>query len=108
MCEGSVSLGAREWLWPASLLFGLGAILVVWSYLRDRRIAPVSFAGVLLKLLGLALLALCLLEPMKIATRPKEGVNLFALVADNSQGLQIKDQKQTLSRGELLRNDLLG
>lgn len=107
MFEGSVSLGSRDWLWPAALIFIFGSILVTWSYLNSRRIAPLPIGAVLLKLLGFALLALCLLEPMKISTRPKEGVNLFAVVADNSQGLQIKDRNQTASRGELLRNDLL-
>src|SRR5262249_7690473 len=38
--------------------------------------------------------------------RVQPGANLFAIVADNSEGLQIKDRGATRSRGELLR-DLL-
>jgi len=56
----------------------------------------------LLKFLGVATLALCLLEPLWSGQRARPGANLFAIVADNSQGLQIKDNGETRSRGESL------
>ena len=47
-----------------------------------------------LKIAGLLLLLLCLLEPMWTTTRPREGANLFAVVADNSMGLQRQRQRR--------------
>jgi uncharacterized membrane protein len=56
--------------------------------------------------LGLAALAACLLEPLWSTQRARTGANLFAVVADNSQGLQIKDNGASRTRGELLRDML--
>src|SRR5207237_5199446 len=46
---------------------------------------------------------LCWLEPMWSGQHARPGANLFAIVADNSQGLQIKDRGETRNRGEILR-----
>jgi uncharacterized membrane protein len=59
-----------------------------------------------LKVLGLAALLTCLLEPLWSGQRARPGANLFAIVADNSQGLQIKDRGETRNRGEVLRDIL--
>jgi uncharacterized membrane protein len=80
-------------------------VVLVWSY----RSAPPGVARwlcPLLKLVGLLALAVCLLEPLWSGQRAKPGANLFLVVADNSQGLQIHDQGIARSRGEILR-DLL-
>src|SRR5712675_1604162 len=94
-----------NWLWLAAGALGIGLLLLVWSY----RAAPpgmIRWVCLGLKLLGLAALALCLLEPLWSGQRARPGANLFAVVADNSQGLQIKDRGATRSRAEGLR-DLL-
>jgi uncharacterized membrane protein len=59
-----------------------------------------------LKLAGLLALALCLLDPLRVGQRARPGANLFALIADNSQSMQIKDAGQSQSRGEILRGQL--
>lgn len=56
-----------------------------------------------LKTFGVALLACCLLEPLRTGRRARPGANLFAVLADNSQGLQIRDKGDSLSRGDQLR-----
>jgi uncharacterized membrane protein len=91
-----------NWLWFAAgaLLFGL--ILSAWSY-RAAPAGPVRWSCFALKTLGIAALAFCLLEPLWSGQRARPGANLFALVADNSQSLQIKDPGQMRSRGEVLR-----
>src|SRR5213079_733628 len=43
-------------------------------------------------------------EPLWSSQRARPGANLFALLADNSQGLQVVDRGETHSRGEVLRN----
>src|SRR5256885_2426142 len=57
-------------------------------------------------MLGLLLLAACLLDPLWSRQRARPGANLFVVIADNSQGMQIKDRGETRSRGELLREML--
>src|SRR5690348_5385199 len=102
MCFASLFLADRQWLWPATGALGLGLLVLLWSY----RTAP---AGVLrwlcpaLKAFGLAALAFCLLDPLWVSQRARPGANLFAVVADNSQGLQIKDRGAAHTRGEVLR-----
>jgi uncharacterized membrane protein len=98
-------LSSWNWLWVVVGGLGLVLLLLFWSY----RAAPPGFARWLcpcLKLLGLAALGLCLLEPLWSGQRARPGANLFAIVADNSQGLQIKDRGATQTRGQVLR-DLL-
>ncbi len=60
----------------------------------------------MLKSLGIVLLAACLAEPLLSGVRPRTGANLFAMLADNSQSLTIRDGGSARSRGEML-HDLL-
>lgn len=106
MLSASLTFSGLPWLWPVVLAAGLAGLAAFWSY----RVAPPGAwrwlcAG--LKALGVALLAFCLLEPLWSAQRARPGANLFAIVADNSQGLQVRDRGETISRGEAMQQ-LLG
>ena len=103
---GSLSFAARDWLWPALGLFVLGLLFLWYSYYRTPLAPRLRILSFGLKALGLGLLLVCLLEPMWTTTRPREGANFFALIADNSMGLQIRDPGETASRGEKLREFL--
>ena len=97
----SLVFSAPNWLWPAALLCGVALAMMFWSY----RAAPRGMARWLcpmLKGLGIAALALCMLEPLWSRERVKPGANLFAIVADNSAGLQIADSGETQSRARQL------
>ncbi len=94
-----------KYLWLVVPVLVLAATTLLWSY----RSAPAGFARWLcpmLKLVGFAALAVCLLEPLWSGQRVKPGANLFAVLTDNSQGLQIHDRGAVRNRGEILR-DLL-
>src|SRR6266849_1060885 len=91
-----------SWLWFAATVTGIALATLLWSYLGAPR-GGVRWICVGLKLLGFAALALCLLEPLWSGQRVKPGANLFAVVVDNSQGLQIHDRGVTRTRGEILR-----
>ena len=106
MFQATVFISGREWLLPAIgfLVAALG--ILVWSYRRAGASAGVRAACLILKLVGLIALAACLLEPLWSGQRAKPGANFFVLLADNSQGMQIKDKDQVRSRGEFLRHTL--
>lgn len=99
----TIIFSGGNWLVPAIAAIVLLAAAVVWSGHRaaiDRR---VRIGCALLKLAGILLLALALLEPLWVGQRARPGANFFALLADNSQSLQVKDAGESQSRGEILR-----
>ncbi len=102
MPSPSLTISGWNWLWPALALFVAGAVLLIWSY-RSPATPAVRWLCLILKLTGLAALAACLLEPRWLGERARPGANLFAVVADNSQGLQIHDRGDPRTRGDALR-----
>src|SRR5437660_129862 len=87
----------------ASLI--LLALLVV-GYARAARgtlTTGMRFVAAGLKTVAILLLAACLLEPLYSGKRARPGANKFALLADNSQSMMLKDDAQRQTRGEQLK-----
>jgi len=101
----SLSFSGEAWLWPAVAFLIASTAVLVWSY-RWSQSGGVRWFCLALKVLGIAALLVCLLEPLWFGERARPGANLIAVVADNSQGMQIKDQGAEKTRGEELQ-DLL-
>jgi uncharacterized membrane protein len=101
-----ILFSSRAWLFPVLALTVAIALALVWAGHRGAAERPVRLGCGLLKLAGVALLALCVLEPVRVSQRAKPGANLFALLADNSQSMRIHDANRLQSRGELLRRAL--
>src|SRR5438105_3016732 len=98
----SLTFSGWNWLWPV-VIFGAVALLVlIWSY-RASAGHPLRWVCLGLKAIGIAALALCLLEPLWLGQRARPGANLFAVMADNSAGLQVHDRNDARSRGDALR-----
>src|SRR5262245_30044524 len=102
MLFASLILASRYLLPLAAAAFLAGFLLLVWSYRVAGR-GPLAWLCLTFKLIGFAALAACLLEPLWSGQHARPGANLFAIVADNSQGLQIKDRGSQHTRGEELR-----
>jgi uncharacterized membrane protein len=98
----------RAWLAPVLAGVVILTIATVWSWRRSAAEGWVRIVCGLLKLTGIAALALCLLEPLWIGQRARPGANIFGIIADNSQSLQMKDAAETRSRGEVVREQLIG
>ena len=107
MSPGSLSFAAKEWIWPAAALFCAGLFFIYRSYAGTGLRGPARTISFLLKALGLALLTAILLEPTWTTSRPREGANLFAVVADNSMGMQLRDTGEKKMRSEILRDILV-
>ena len=102
MSFAAASISSPGWLLPAGVVVALGLFLLWWSY-RGALVRPgekLLFGFV--KLLGILALAACLVEPLWTGQRVKPGANFFVVMADNSQGMSIKDAGATLSRAEVL------
>ena len=99
----ALTFSGWQWLWPAAGFLAVAALVLAWGYRAAAGLGALRWICLALKFAGLAALALCLLEPLWTTERARPGANLFAVVADNSQGLQIKDRGDARTRGETLR-----
>ncbi len=98
-----IHLSATQALWPLLAAFAVLVGFVVWAYGRTAGSTAVRSVCTVLKIIGLAALVLCLLEPLWSKQRIKPGANYFVVLADNSQGLQIHDQGAAQSRGVVMK-----
>lgn len=99
--------GAPEWSTAAVALLALAAAAVAWGYWRSGATGAVRATAAALKIVGLAALALCLVDPLLSGVRPRRGANIFAIVVDDSQSLQIHDAGSSATRGERVQRVLL-
>ena len=102
MTFASLTFSRPDGLLPLSVGLATVALLLAWSY-RSMPGGRLRWACLGLKLVGLAALAACLLEPLWTGRRARPGANLFAVVADNSRSLQVHDAGDARTRGEGLR-----
>jgi uncharacterized membrane protein len=102
MLLGSITIPESPWVWLALPVLIATVILLVWSYRRSAEIGAVHKIAFCLRLLGVLVLLLCLLEPLWSGRRAKSGANLFVVIADNSSGMNVRDHDMSLSRGETL------
>jgi uncharacterized membrane protein len=100
----SITFSNDLWRWPAVAGLLLACALVLWSYRRSPIRRKWLCAG--LKILGLALLALCVLEPQWSRPRVRPGANLMVVLADNSSSLQVTDDGAAQTRAAQLRKVL--
>lgn len=101
-------LAGRDWLWPAVIAAVLAFLFVATSYFRTSAPRGLRLACATLKLLGLAALLACLLEPMWSAQRAKPGANVLAIVADNSLSMNLRGRGESETRAETLLRYVAG
>lgn len=103
MTLATVILGSPAWLWPAIVAAVAALAVLVWSYARSPGSAVVRLLAAGLKAAGLFLVVLCLIEPLFNGRRPRPGANLFVVIADDSQSMQIRDPGARRSRSDELK-----
>ena len=102
---GMVMIPMSEWVWAAGAAAVVTLARLAWTYHRVPGRDKWHRIAFTLKLLGVLLLALCLIEPLYGSRRAKSGANLFLVVADNSAGLNIRDRGSDRTRGQILPGD---
>ncbi len=110
---GQVVIGAPGWIGVAAALVAAATAVLAWSYYRGGRVAgltggrlPALLLAAGLKFAGIAALAVCLVEPLFSGMRPRPGANVFGILVDTSQSMQIQDPGQSSSRHEQLQRTL--
>lgn len=97
---------AQEWIVPACAIGAVLFALILWAYQSIRAPLMVKLACATAKTVAVLLLAALLVEPMRSETKPVPGANLFVVLADHSQSLQVIDPGQSKTRAELLKLQL--
>jgi len=100
---GTITIPVNPWLWLAVSVLTVTVALLFWSYRRSAELGTIHKTAFCLRLLGVLVLVLCLIELLWSGRRAKFGANLFLVVADNSSGMNVRDQGITRSRGEILQ-----
>lgn len=89
------------WGWVGAALALAGALGALWA---ARRAGKTVALPLVLRILALALLALCLAEPSWVGEEAEPGANLVAVVADNSAGMKVSDAGEDQTRAEHLQS----
>jgi hypothetical protein len=106
LVAASVLLGQPGWTWAVGgLIFG-AVILLTVLYSHAAWPARLRWTAGVLKGLGMALIAVCLLEPLWSITRARPGENLVLLVADVSESLSVQDGPGEKPRSEQFKEPL--
>ncbi|MDF1849807.1 MAG: hypothetical protein P1U85_03160 [Verrucomicrobiales bacterium] len=102
----SIAFASESWAWVA-VGFGVASLLILFFSYRNSplRGAPRIFA-LLFKAIGLILLALVLLEPVRLDEQPKKNANDLVIAADNSSGMTIALQEENPTPADLLADAL--
>ena len=108
MIWATIILSRGNWLVPAVGFWVAVCLFLLWTYWRAPVRTSVRAVGILFKLLGLATLIFCLLEPLWSGSKAQPGLNQLIVVADNSESLQLHDSGNPQTRGEALRALLTG
>lgn len=95
--------GAADWLTIAAGMAAVLFVLLVAGYWRAGASRSIRIIAGSLKALGIAILLICLLEPLFSGQRARPGANQFVVLADNSQSMTLKDKDAGQSRGEQLK-----
>ncbi|MCC9607999.1 glutamine amidotransferase [Blastopirellula sp. JC732] len=96
----------RGWTVPACVVGGALFLLILWAYRSIQAPLWLKFTCAAFKTLAVLLLAAILVEPMRSESKPVPGANLFAVLADRSQSLQIADRGESSSRADKLKPQL--
>lgn len=103
----TLAFANESWMWVA-LVFGAASIFILtFTYRKSPLRGPQKFFAATLKLVGLILLALILMEPVILDELPRKNANEVAIVADNSSGLTVALDANEPSPAEQLTSALV-
>ncbi len=104
----ALTFSGAGWWWLA-LAGAVALVPLGWLALAPAgRTSRTLAVGLGLRTLGIGLLLISVLDPQWTGRRAVRGANSFAVVADNSEGLQVADTRSATTRGAVLKTRLAG
>ncbi len=92
----SIVFGRGDWWWIALAFVLATAAMAMWSYMTlSTSRGWINLLAILAKVVAVAAIAFCLLEPMRSSNRPVPGANIVAAIVDNSRSMQINPPGQS-------------
>ncbi|MBH53757.1 MAG: hypothetical protein CMI18_05355 [Opitutaceae bacterium] len=108
MMLASIAFTNLGWAW---FLVVAALVLLPLAWYAWKPLGPLNnqaWLPLCFRALAILLILVFLLEPHWISERAAKGANIVAVVADNSQGLQLKEIGSETTRGENLKDSLVG
>lgn len=97
--------GAPPWVYGTTAGLGiLGFFILFLSWRRITSRPRIRGGAIALRTIAYLTLLGCLLEPSCSSLKPESGANVFLVVADNSQSLQVRDAGSATDRAVQLRS----
>ncbi len=88
---GAIEFGNQQWVWLVVGIVVAALVALFVSYKTASQSGRFKSLLILLKITGIALVAICLLNPTLVRQRIRPGENIIALLADNSASMKIQD-----------------
>ncbi len=97
--------GAPEWQIPAIAIAAVMMVLLVRNFLKSR-FGYWQLVSLGLKVVGVGVLLVCLMEPRGRGLKPKPQANLLPILVDNSQSMSVRQSGAQLSDAEQIKQTL--
>ncbi len=89
---GDLVFANMGWMKWVALAGAVLAILTLFSYRRSSMPWSLKSLGIVLRCLGIGILLVCLLEPLGTLERPKPQANVFTILVDTSNSIDVVSQ----------------
>lgn len=89
---GDLVFANMGWMKWVALAGAVLAILTLFSYRRSSMPWSLMSLGIALRCLGIGILLVCLLEPLGTLERPKPQANVFTILVDTSNSIDVVSQ----------------
>lgn len=90
----AILIGAPRWVIPAVVISLVLLAAVAWNYLRGRSVGGLGgwrFAAAAMKVVGIVVLVICLVEPLGRGERPRPQANLLPILVDTSRSMTLRN-----------------
>ncbi|WP_153555581.1 glutamine amidotransferase [Roseimaritima sediminicola] len=101
MIIATIKLGAPEWFVPSILVLVVATAVITIGYWHRTLPLWMKLVGGGLKLVAIAALAFCLLEPMRQGERPRPQANLVPIVVDESESMLVGASNRDTAAAQL-------
>jgi uncharacterized membrane protein len=97
----TIVVGQPNWVVLAAIMAVLGIVATLWW---NRRLHAALKLAMCFRTAGWLILTACLINPLWVGTRPKQGANLLAVVTDVSRSSQVAVSPAGTTRADEIRS----